>query len=133
MTAYDAFIEEIETARLRLRRPTMADTLTLRELWRNEQVRRFLGGVVSHEVIDGKIVSIEQHWNERGFGQWAVFEKEAGRIVGLCGLHRSEEGIELSYMFFPAFWGRGLATEAASASLHHGFHSLAFEHIVAIT
>ncbi|GAC1305616.1 MAG: GNAT family N-acetyltransferase [Ktedonobacteraceae bacterium] len=133
MTTQDAIIEEIETARLHLRRPTMADAVTLRELWRNEQVRQFLGGVVSQEVIDGKIASIEQHWNEHGFGQWAVFEKETGRIVGLCGLHRSEEGIELSYMFFPAFWGRGLATEAASASLNHGFRTLAFERIVAIT
>jgi RimJ/RimL family protein N-acetyltransferase len=111
----------------------MADMLALREIWRNEQVRRFLGGVVSQEVIDGKIASIEQHWVEHGFGQWAISEMETDQIAGLCGLHRSEEGVELSYMFFPAFWGRGLATEAASASLNHGFRTLAFERIVAIT
>ena len=36
-------------------------------------------------------------------------------------------------MFFPAFWGRGRATEAASTSLNHGFRLLGFDRIVAIT
>jgi RimJ/RimL family protein N-acetyltransferase len=126
-------IEEIETTHLRLRRPTTADTLILGDLWRNEQVRQFLGGVVSQDVIEGKIASLREHWNEYGFGQWAISEKETGQIIGLCGLHHSEEGIEISYMFFPAIWGRGRATEAASASLNHGFHRLKFERLVAIT
>jgi len=55
------------------------------------------------------------------------------QIIGLCGLHHSDEGIEISYMFFPAFWGRGRATEAASTSLNHGFRLLGFDRIVAIT
>lgn len=130
---HNAPIEEIETAHLRLRRPTTADTLILRDLWRNEQVRQFLGGTVSEEVIEGKIVSIQQHWEKHGFGQWAVQEMDTGEIIGLCGLHYSDEGIEISYMFFPAYWERGRATEAASASLNHGFHLLKLERIVAIT
>src|SRR2546430_17464538 len=65
-------IEEIETTHLRLRRPTTADTLILGDLWRNEQVRQFLGGVVSQDVIEGKIASLREHWNEYGFGQWAI-------------------------------------------------------------
>ena len=45
----------------------------------------------------------------------------------------SEEEIEISYMFFPAIWGQGRATEAVSASLNHGFDHLRFEKIIAIT
>ena len=131
---HNAPIEEIETTHLRLLRPTAVDALTLRNLWRNERVRQFLGGVViSEEVIEGKIASLHQHWAKHGFGQWTIYEKDAGQIIGLCGLHHSDEGIEISYMFFPAFWGRGRATEAASTSLTHGFRLLGLERIVAIT
>lgn len=126
-------IEEIETIHLRLRRPTKADALILRDLWRNEQVRQYLGGVISEDVIEGKIASLHEHWDQYGFGQWSICEKETRQIIGLCGLTHSEEGIEISYMFFPASWGRGRATEAASASLNHGFRRLGFERIVAIT
>ena len=58
---------EIETMRLQLRRPTSADIIILRDLWRNEQVRRYLGGVVSEEVIEGKIASLQRHWDDHGF------------------------------------------------------------------
>ena len=126
-------IEEIETTHLRLCRPTPADALILRDLWRDERVRQFLGGIVSEEVIEGKIVLLQRHWAEHRFGQWTIREKETDQITGLCGLHHSDEGIEISYMFFPPFWGRGRATEAASASLNHGFRCLKFERIVAIT
>jgi RimJ/RimL family protein N-acetyltransferase len=130
---HTAPIEEIETTHLRLCRPTTEDVLILRDLWRDEQVRQFLGGIISEEVIEGKIVFLQQHWNGHGFGQWTIREKDIDQITGLCGLHHSDEGIEISYMFFPAFWGRGRATEAASASLNHGFRLLEVERIVAIT
>jgi ribosomal-protein-alanine N-acetyltransferase len=124
---------EIETTRLILHRPAGGDMLILRNLWRDERVRYYLGGVVSQEVLEGKIASLQQHWEAYGYGQWAICEKQTSQIIGLCGLERSEEGIELSYMFFPTFWGRGLATEAVSVSLDYGFCRLSFERIVAIT
>ena len=60
-------IEEIETTHLRLCRPTTADMLLLRDLWRNEHVRQFLGGIVSEEVIEGKIAFLQQHWDDVNF------------------------------------------------------------------
>ena len=43
------------------------------------------------------------------------------------------DGIELSYMFFPASWGKGLAKEAACASLDYGFNQLNLDKVIAIT
>ena len=54
-------------------------------------------------------------------------------MVGLCGLHYSEDGIEISYMFFPQFWGQGLASEAVIACIDYGFNTFKMEIIVAIT
>jgi RimJ/RimL family protein N-acetyltransferase len=123
----------VKTVELLLRRPTVSDALILRGLWQNEKVREFLGGVVSSEIIDEKLASLQKHWNQHGFGQWSVVHKSNDQVIGLCGLHHSEDGIELSYMFFPALWGKGLATEAALASLNYGFNVLNVDKIIAIT
>lgn len=122
----------IETANLRLRRPIAADVISLSSLWKNEKIRQFLGGVVSDEVIHKKISSLQDHWKQHGFGQWVVCKKNE-EVIGLCGLHYSEDGIEISYMFFPLFWGRGWAYEAAFASLDFGFNVLELSSIIAIT
>lgn len=124
--------EEIETVSLWLRRPILADILSLSGLWKNEKIRQFLGGVVSEEIINKKVTSLLEHWNQHGFGQWVVCKKDE-QIIGLCGLHYSEDGIEISYMFFPLFWGRGWACEAALASLDFGFNVLNLPSIIAIT
>ncbi|HAU0262644.1 TPA: GNAT family N-acetyltransferase [Legionella pneumophila] len=123
----------VDTMHLQVRRPTAADTLLLRALWQDKQVRQFLGGVISNNLIDEKIVSLQRHWDQYGFGQCSVIEKKQKQVIGICGLHHSEDGIELSYMFFPASWGKGLAKEAACASLDYGFIQLNLDKIIAIT
>lgn len=42
-------------------------------------------------------------------------------------------GIELTYTIKPAYWGQGLATEAARAVLKWGFETLSLRQIVAVT
>lgn len=123
----------VETENLLLRRPTFSDVLILRDLWQSEKVREFLGGIVSSEIIDEKLASLQKHWNQYGFGQWSVIHKGDNQVIGICGLHHSEDGIEFSYMFFSTSWGKGLATEAAVASLNYGFNVLNFDKIIAIT
>lgn len=122
-----------ETSRLFLCRPTQENFLVIENLWRDEKVRQFLGGIVSDDVIKNKIVELQNHWNLYNFGLCIVFEKISKQIIGLCGLHHSEDGIELSYMFFSQFWGKGFASEAAIASLDYGFHILKIDKIIAIT
>lgn len=123
----------IGTARLLLRRPTEADTPVFCQLRQDEIVRRYLGGPVSWGVAEAKASANLQQWRSLGFGEWAVCDRASGQVFGLCGLFPSEDGTELSYMFAPAFWGRGLATEAARAALWHGFSTLGLQRIIAIT
>lgn len=123
----------IETLHLQLRRPTTEDLGVLSNLWRDKKVRQFLGGIIPDENIEAKIVAIQDHWNQYGFGQFAIHNKRTDQIIGICGLHHSEDGVEISYMLFSAYWGCGLATEAAIASLYYGFNFLKLDRIVAIT
>lgn len=123
----------IETARLILSQPNDSDILYLRDLWKNKLVREYLGGVIDDNLINERIKSIQNHWREKGFGLWTSSIKNTLQITGICGLHHSEDGIEISYMFSPEWWGKGLAHEAITASLNYGFNLLNFEKIIAIT
>jgi RimJ/RimL family protein N-acetyltransferase len=53
----------------------------------------------------------------------------------MCGLIRRPglDDVDLGFAFLPAFRGQGFATEAASATLAHGFASCGLRRIVAIT
>lgn len=51
--------------------------------------------------------------------------------MGYCFYPRPEE-VEVGYLLDQAFWGKGLATEAAQACLKYGFTNFDVESIVAI-
>ncbi len=61
--------------------------------------------------------------------------KSSGEIIGSCGFARPHgtKEIELGYLFGRKFWGKGFATEAASACLQFGFGKLDFREIIALT
>jgi [ribosomal protein S5]-alanine N-acetyltransferase len=120
-----------ETTHLSLRRPISEDALE--DLWRNERIREFLGGTLSDELIAEKMKALQNHWDQYGFGLWAVWKKDSEHLIGLCGLHHTQDGLELSYLFFPEYWGQGLAREAARASLNYGFTVLKQDAIISIT
>jgi len=82
---------------------------------------------------------IVRHWNEHGFGLWAVVPREpGGECIGFAGLAIPSflpavlPAVEVGWRLAPAWWGRGLATEAARASLDFGFERLGLRSIVSI-
>lgn len=62
-----------------------------------------------------------------------MIDKESGQFIGLCGLRMLEGTPELIYVLAKAYWGKGLAAEAAKASLRYSFEELKLERIVAVT
>ena len=123
----------IETKRLFLCPLENKHISTVENLWKNKKVRKYLGGICSSEVIKKKIADQQRHWKLYEFGQWTVIEKISKEVLGLCGFNISEDGCELSYMFFPQFWGKGFAYEAANASIAYGFNTIKAKEIVSIT
>jgi RimJ/RimL family protein N-acetyltransferase len=83
---------------------------------------------------------IVAHWDDHGFGLWAVVPRlapEAG-CIGFAGLAIPSflpailPAVEVGWRLAPAFWGRGLATEAARASVAFGFERLRLRSIVSV-
>lgn len=71
---------------------------------------------------------------ETGMGVWGVFDRESDEFLGQTILQPLPETgePEIGYHFRVEAQGRGLATEAATCLLHHGFTGLELPRIVAV-
>ena len=74
------------------------------------------------------------HWSLRGFGMWAVEERETGAFAGRVGLHYPEgwPGREVGWTLAREHWGKGYAFEAAAASLDHAFRTLEWPRAISV-
>jgi RimJ/RimL family protein N-acetyltransferase len=123
----------IETERLILRRFTPDDLDTLAELRSDPEVMRYIGDQPRAKV-EQRLQYYISHYDPHGFGMWAVILKGTGRMIGWCGLIYLDETpeVEVGYGVAKPFWGQGLMTEAARASLRYGFEHAGLERIVAV-
>lgn len=125
----------IETERLVLRCFNENDAGLVFQLNQDELVTRFTYDRISTLEQANAVLhqSILPHYTQHGFGRWAVTLKPAGIFVGYCGLkyRPALDEVDLGYRFLPAWWGRGLAVEAAKASLDVGFNQLGLTRITA--
>ncbi|MBC7930763.1 MAG: GNAT family N-acetyltransferase [Rubrivivax sp.] len=132
-----AATDGLETARLRLRMFRPEDLGALSAITRDPEVMRHIGPgePLTREETDFNMTRIIEAFGRRGFGRWAVVRKDTGALAGYCGLSCGHEeiGVELAYLFARAEWGKGLATEAASACLRYGFERLGLDSIAALT
>lgn len=53
----------------------------------DSDVMRFLPKLLSREESDATIARIEEHFDESGFGWWALEKKETGELIGFTGLY----------------------------------------------
>jgi [ribosomal protein S5]-alanine N-acetyltransferase len=73
------------------------------------------------------------HQAAHGFSKWIVLERGTGRPIGDSGLlHLTEYGwIDFGYRFAAPYWGKGLATEAATAWVRAAFGPLQLPRLMA--
>jgi [ribosomal protein S5]-alanine N-acetyltransferase len=132
-----AGIERLETERLvgeRLREEHFAYQ---RAMDTDPDVMATLGGVRSENESWELLRSALEHWERNGFGPWVFHRREAGETVGGAALRRVEiEGqpeVEVGYRVAAPWWGRGIATEMASAVVAVARDRLGLAEIVAFT
>jgi RimJ/RimL family protein N-acetyltransferase len=125
---------EIETDRLVLRRFTLDDLDDLSVIFSDPEVVKYLGTgqPAKRAETEYALHTMLNHWERHGFGRWAVTCKQTRALIGYGGLRNFHNTPELVYLLAKRFWGKGLATELASAALKYGFEELGFERIVAM-
>ena len=123
----------LETRRLRLREFTMKDLDELAALRSDPLVMKYIGEQ-SREKVKERLRYYISLYEPHGFGMWGVMHKADAKLIGWCGLMFLEETpeVEVGYGIAKAYWGQGLVTEAASASLRFGFEQIGLERIVAV-
>ncbi|MBK8434900.1 MAG: GNAT family N-acetyltransferase [Chloroflexi bacterium] len=118
----------IETERLIARPLVDEDFAALHGLTSDPAVMRFVGDLRPYTAAQTRefIAEAQASYAEHGFGAWAILDKATGELCGFGGLEMLPERKipEVAYIFAPAYWGRGLATEFAAAVLEYGFRTL---------
>ena len=132
----------LETERMLLRRFTEADAGPLAALYGDPRVMRFITPQPPSlaEVESTILPAYLRDYRELadGLGSFAAIEKVSGQLAGRFSLKPANSygldgGMELGYRLYPAFWGRGLATEGARALIGSAFGRLHVDRVVATT
>jgi ribosomal-protein-alanine N-acetyltransferase len=131
-----------ETNRLILRELLPEDVDGMFEMDCDTEVHRFLGNapIQTKEQAAEMIQFIRQQYVDNGIGRWAVIDKQTNSFLGWAGLKLIMEPInnhinylDLGYRLMRKYWGLGIATEAARASLAYAFDELQAKEVYAIT
>jgi ribosomal-protein-alanine N-acetyltransferase len=126
----------IKTPRLVLRAFRNDDDRALHEIYSQEGVLRYFPNPQPpplekiREIIAGQLA----HWGKHGLGWWAVETIEGRELIGWNGLqYLPDTGeTEVAGLLGRAYWGKGLAVEAAVEGLRYAFETLGLEAVIGL-
>lgn len=104
----------------------------------NPTVMRYFPWAMGREESEASMARYRAHFAEHGWGPWVVEVPGESDFAGVVGLStvRSEThftpAVEVAWRLFPAFQGRGYATEAARGCVAFGFTRAGLNEIVAM-
>ncbi len=130
----------LETERLIIRKVTEQDLSFTLEIYSNEKIMKYLGGVLSKEYITKQIFN---KWLERTkinkphFVPVMIALKETNEPIGMGGLRKTtregETGLELGFMISLEFQHKGYASEFCRSLIKHAFDTLDNKRIISGT
>jgi ribosomal-protein-alanine N-acetyltransferase len=132
----EVIVPELETERLLLRHLTPDDLDEFgRRIFADPEVIRYLPrrDMTPRERAERAYRIFDENWSRHRYGGWLITDKLDGQPIGACDLDPEEPSeVELGYSLATAYWGKGLATEAARAAVRFGFENAGLERIVAV-
>lgn len=128
----------LETNRLLLRHFVMSDLDDLFTFYSDPDVVKYIPDAPrTHEETKEEL-----EWFRNGhpkfpeLGLWATIEKQTGQFIGRCGLLPwiidEQQEVEVAFAFAKAYWGQGLATEAAQAIAQYAFEHLHLSRLICV-
>lgn len=123
---------ELETDRLILRPPAAEDFEPWAAFSADEEAMRHLGGAQPRALAWRGMCTIAGAWTVKGFSMFSVIEKATGRWIGRLGPWRPEgwPGPEVGWGLVRDAWGKGYATEGATAAIDWAFDALGWTEVI---
>lgn len=128
----------LETKRLLLRRFVLPDLDDLFAFYSDPDVIKYIPDAPrSYEETKEELEwFLNGHPKFPELGLWATIDKETGQFIGRCGLLPwtidGQKEVEVAFALLKAYWGQGLATEAAQAIVHYGFEHLGLSRLICL-
>jgi len=126
---------DLRTSRLELRPLAPVDAEPLHALWTASGVRRYLWDdeVIPLDRTRAVVAESMRLFETAGYGLWGVRLHSAADLVGFGGYWSFHEPPRLELLFGVAesHWGKGVATELASALVTFGLTRCGFRAILA--
>src|SRR5690349_1624069 len=120
--------ERIQTDRLILRPFEPSDAKAAFGWFGDPVVMQFTpaGPDKSVEATRARLVGYQNHQKAHGFSKWLILERDSGVAIGDSGLLVLQDygWVDLGFRFVQPYWGKGLATEVASAWVRTAFDDL---------
>ena len=120
-------------------RPVCLSNLNaLEKIWTDTEITRFLpsrGVPIPQKDIEKSLQSFVEHWQQRGYGIWAIIEEDISQMIGYCGLRYLNEldEVEILYGLDKTHWRKGIMTQAVKASISYGFNRADLNKLIAMT
>jgi RimJ/RimL family protein N-acetyltransferase len=122
---------KLETARLILR-PTAAEDFESWAALMADDASHFIGGPQARSVAWRGFISVAGAWAIQGYSMFSVIEKASGLWVGRVGPWVPEgwPGTEVGWAVAKPAYGKGYATEAATAAIDWAFETLGWTDVI---
>jgi RimJ/RimL family protein N-acetyltransferase len=122
----------LETPRLLLRVPRLDDLDPWAAMMADQDVARFIGGVMPRAMTWRTLMVMIGAWHAHGFAMFSVIEKASGRWIGRLGPWQPDgwPGPEIGWAITRDCWGRGYATEGAIAATNWAFDHLGWTEVI---
>lgn len=124
----------LETERLFIRDWVPDDWKRYKPLATDPRVLRYIGRgePSSDERIRAFITGGIEVAKTRGWILWPVIHRDDAELIGFCGFADGfPPDVEIGWRLKPEYWGRGLATEIASAVMEYGWRRFHFDRVIA--
>ena len=130
---------ELSTDRLLLRGWRDDDRAPFAALNADPEVMEHFPAPLTPAESDALVERITAGFDAHGYGLWAVEVRATGELIGFTGLALQTfpasftPAVEVGWRLARQAWGRGYATEAATAALAYGFDIAGLDEIVSFT